>query len=151
MAEGSMATKREKDNVLADYTAFLTALLPQTVGVMCYDRKGRLFWSWNAPDASGVELTSEYCKSLAAVLKSPLFGFDEDLLFELAHGRGKNSLYRALHQLAETNEVASAALKTIKTLRKRADQLPVYEFDAPLLGVDGGRAKMIARQGQGVE
>ncbi len=68
-----MTAAKEKDNVLADYTAFLTALLPQTVGVMCYDRTGQLFWTWNAPDASGVELTDEYCKSLTAVLKSDCF------------------------------------------------------------------------------
>ena len=47
--------------------------------------------------------------SLAAVLKSPLFGLDEDHLFRLARGRGKLSLQSRLATLAGEDQVIAAA------------------------------------------
>ena len=47
--------------------------------------------------------------SLAAVLKSPLFGLDENQLFRLAHGRKTSSLQARLASLAgEDKEIAAA-------------------------------------------
>lgn len=37
---------------------------------------------------------------LASVLKSPIFGFDEDDVFKLAYGRGKKSLYDCLREIS---------------------------------------------------
>jgi diguanylate cyclase (GGDEF)-like protein len=42
--EPSMAERSEKDEVLADYTALLAALLPQAEGFFCHDQRGQLFW-----------------------------------------------------------------------------------------------------------
>ncbi len=98
-----------------------------------------------------VVLLPEDDLSLAAVLKSPLYGFDEELLYQLASDREKQSLFEALFTLAKTSQKARFALEHIQTLRRRVDQMPVYEFYALLLGADGGRAKIIARLGQGVE
>ena len=89
--------------------------------------------------------------SLAAVLKSPLFGFDEDLLLKLAHGRGPTSLYSALQKFAQKNQIADAALQQLDMLQNRADNMPVYEFFAQLLGADGGRRKILARIGREAE
>ena len=85
--------------------------------------------------------------SLAAVLKSPLFNFDEELLLELAQGRGTNSLYLALEKLALSNSLAKSAFKQFEKLRTRADKMRVYEFFALLLGADGGRQKILNRMG----
>lgn len=89
--------------------------------------------------------------SLAAVLKSPLFGFDEDMLFELANNRQHKSLFAMLEETAHRNEVASSALQQLQKLRRRADQVPVYEFYANLLGAKGGRRKFASRMGLEVE
>ena len=85
--------------------------------------------------------------SLAAVLKSPLFGFDEELLLELAWDRGNKSLYQALAELAEINRDAKQAFEHLQVLHKRADNLRVHEFYSLLLGVDKGRQKFLARLG----
>ena len=47
--------------------------------------------------------------SLAAVLKSPLFGLDDSHLFRLAHGRRKSSLQARLATLAGEDQVIAAA------------------------------------------
>ena len=47
--------------------------------------------------------------TLAAVLKSPLFGLGEDDLFELAYDRGEASLHERLRALAGAREVFAEA------------------------------------------
>lgn len=39
-----MPKPREKNQVFSDYASFVRALLPQAVGIFCYDRSGHLFW-----------------------------------------------------------------------------------------------------------
>src|SRR5262249_14725215 len=46
--------------------------------------------------------------ALAVALKSPLFGLDDDQLFELAHGR-RGNLRKALHERAAERDAFAAA------------------------------------------
>lgn len=83
--------------------------------------------------------------NLAALLKSPLLGFSEDDLFELAHGR-KASLWAALR--ARGGEPAFAfAYRELAYWLSRADFAPPYEFFAEILGPRGGRKRLLARLG----
>jgi len=83
---------------------------------------------------------------LAAVLKSPLIGLDEQALFELCHDRGKISLFDRLrlHEGAET-ALGKAAFK-ILTWQKQAELLPLFEFWSLVLN-QGGREAFYQRLG----
>ena len=78
--------------------------------------------------------------ALAAALKSPLIGLDDEALMRLAPGR-KGSLAEAL--AASDFQEAHAKLET---WRARAASTP-FDFFAKLLGADGGRRAMIRRLG----
>ncbi|BCP55899.1 double-strand break repair helicase AddA [Kaistia sp. 32K] len=82
--------------------------------------------------------------ALAALLKSPLIGFSEEQLFELAHPRA-GSLWYALDR--STDEAAVRASEQLKTWRVRAEHMSPYAFFARLLGPDGGRRRLLARLG----
>jgi ATP-dependent helicase/nuclease subunit A len=86
--------------------------------------------------------------ALAVVLKSPLFGFDDDALFELAHAR-PGSLWSALQAKAEGDSRFAEAAKQLSAWRSRVDFLPPYEFYSELLGADGQRLRkaMLSRLG----
>ena len=84
--------------------------------------------------------------ALAEVLKSPLFGFDDDDLMALAAGR-KGTLWKALIDQAEANPHFKAAVDTLKRWRSRADYAPPFEFFAAILDREGARAKFLARLG----
>ncbi|MBL8700264.1 MAG: double-strand break repair helicase AddA [Alphaproteobacteria bacterium] len=84
--------------------------------------------------------------SLACVLKSPLFGLDDDDLFALCHGRD-GTLWSALRARAAERPAWQAAAAHLGELLGRADRMPPFEFYARLLGADGGRAKFLARLG----
>ena len=82
--------------------------------------------------------------SLAALLKSPVFGRTEDDLFAVASNRSsKTSLWDALRARAGWEEVVSL----LERWRAEADTKPVFEFYAAILGRDGVRRKMIRRLG----
>jgi ATP-dependent helicase/nuclease subunit A len=81
--------------------------------------------------------------TLAAVLKSPLIGFDDDDLLRLAPNR-KSSLFAALGHSGEAKDKAAHA--TILRWRARAAET-AFEFYARLLSEDGGRRAMEARLG----
>ena len=83
--------------------------------------------------------------NLAAVLKSPLIGFNEDQLFSVCHGRGKNSVWRRLRQsrAGSTQE----AKRILKEVMGRADTTPPYEFFAHVLGSLGGRDRIVSALG----
>lgn len=90
--------------------------------------------------------------SLAAVLKSPIFGLDEEALFSLAWGRGEGtSLYAALRAGARDGGYLSEILKALETWRNDAAFKPVHEFYAGVLaGVpdrQGARGQFVARLG----
>lgn len=86
--------------------------------------------------------------TLAEVLKSPFIGWDEDQLFDLAHGRGEASLWTALKHKAEEGyaEAAQANLLLHEVLAV-ADWAPPFEFLEIVLSDLGGRNRALARFG----
>ncbi len=84
--------------------------------------------------------------TLATVLKSPLFGFDEEQLFALAWRRG-GSLWEALRRRADENPTFRFAADELAALLARADFVPPFELFAEVLGARGGRRKILARLG----
>ncbi len=84
--------------------------------------------------------------ALASVLKSPLFGLDEDELFHLAWNR-KGSLREALRAGARTNGRLSAASDRLDRLAPRAASEMPFAFYARALGPEGGRRQFLARLG----
>jgi len=95
-----------------------------------------------------VLLLQEDDLALAVVLKSPLFGFDDDALFALAHKRD-GSLWAALKAKAKEDPRFAEAWDRLSAWRSRADLLPPYEFFSELLGADGQRLRqaMLIRLG----
>ena len=86
--------------------------------------------------------------TLAVVLKSPLFGFDDDDLFTLAHKRG-SSLWAALKTKAKDDARCVEAVERLTAWLARADFLPPFEFFSEMLGADGQRLRkaMLTRLG----
>jgi ATP-dependent helicase/nuclease subunit A len=84
--------------------------------------------------------------SLAAVLRSPLFGLSEEALFELAYGRGEATLYERLRAARERPPFAEAYAR-LRELQAQVDFLPPFEFYVRLLGEGGGRWRLLARLG----
>lgn len=89
--------------------------------------------------------TPEDDLSLAAVLKSPLFGWSEDRLFRLAHGRD-GYLWTALRAAK-----APRTLEVLDDLRDAADFLRPYEILERVLTRHDGRRKLLARLGPEAE
>ena len=87
--------------------------------------------------------------SVCAVLKSPLFDFSEEDIFELAAQREEGQdVHARLSELAAARGGRFAdAARRFAELLSRADRMPVFDFYARLLGRDGGRAKFLARLG----
>jgi len=86
--------------------------------------------------------------NLAIILKGPLFGLDDDDLFDLAYQR-EATLWQALDttrikRFAEARDTLAAMLKT-------ADMTRPYEFFETILNAAGGRRKFIRRLGLEVE
>jgi ATP-dependent helicase/nuclease subunit A len=84
--------------------------------------------------------------ALAALLKSPLIGLDDDHLVALAPGR-QGSLWRELTGRAPTDPRLEEAVRRLQRWRARADEVPPFELYAGLLDAEGGRARMLARLG----
>ncbi|WP_279089235.1 double-strand break repair helicase AddA [Bartonella apis] len=84
--------------------------------------------------------------SLASVLKSPLFGLDEDDLYRIAVNR-EGSLFNSLEAHSEDKPEFATVLALLKKYRNLADKTPVYEFYSHILSEDQGRAKILARLG----
>ncbi len=84
--------------------------------------------------------------ALAELLKSPLYGFDDDDLFAIAHLRAR-TLWQALRTRAPENPKWQAAADELSELLARADYVPPYEFYAELLHARSGRKRMLARLG----
>ena len=82
--------------------------------------------------------------TLAAVLKSPLIGLDDDDLLALAPGRS-GSLAEALAASLEPR-FAEARSRSRRGASARANHSP-YTFYARLLGEDGGRRALLSRLG----
>jgi ATP-dependent helicase/nuclease subunit A len=84
--------------------------------------------------------------SLAAVLRSPLFGLSEEALFALAYDRSGASLYHRL-QTARDRPPFAQAHERLHELQAQVDFLPPFEFYVRLLGEGGGRRRLLARLG----
>lgn len=86
--------------------------------------------------------------SLAAALKSPLFGWSEQDIFTLAHRRPeKGHLWPALRN----SDQYPTTLTILKDLRKQADFLRPYDLIERILTRHDGRRKLLARLGAEAE
>jgi len=89
--------------------------------------------------------------SLAALLKSPLLGLDEDDLFRLTAPRpAGQSVWRRMLELAGSDETFAGAVAKLKHWTACAARLPPHDFYATILGPDGGRRAYLARLGHEV-
>ncbi|NVP54086.1 double-strand break repair helicase AddA [Mycoplana rhizolycopersici] len=87
--------------------------------------------------------------SLAALLKSPLFGMSEDMLFELSARRPeKTGLWEHLRLQAQDDLLVAPLVRRLEALAGLARDLPVHDFYARVIGMLGGRAAFLARLGQ---
>ncbi|MBU1212546.1 MAG: double-strand break repair helicase AddA [Alphaproteobacteria bacterium] len=84
--------------------------------------------------------------TLAALLKSPIIGLDEEALFELAYKR-KGALWKALMAKRNDSPAYAEAARRLVDLRQRADFLPPFEFYAKALDEDGLRHRLLSRLG----
>jgi ATP-dependent helicase/nuclease subunit A len=89
--------------------------------------------------------------TLAAVLKGPLFAIDEDTLFDLAYGRGKEHLWDRLRSRAKTSATLRQVAERLSALLAHADFVPPYELYAEILGAEGGRRALLERLGPEAE
>ena len=85
--------------------------------------------------------------ALATVLRSPLFGFSDEDLFIIAHGRGRASLRTALARKSGEKPIFAAAAARLDALTDAARHETPFSFYAVLLGQGGGRQRFLARLG----
>lgn len=85
--------------------------------------------------------------SLAEVLKSPLFGLNDDDLFTLCYNRGSVSLWYKL----KNNPSYAAAARVLTDLLNKADYYRPFELFNYVLGPLKGREKFTARLGAEAE
>lgn len=86
--------------------------------------------------------------SLAAVLKSPLFGWDEQRLFDLAQGRGRSTLWEAMEA---TPQRYATEIALLRDMRDNADFLRPYDLIERLLTRHEGRRRLLGRLGSEAE
>ncbi|WP_029660614.1 double-strand break repair helicase AddA [Aliihoeflea sp. 2WW] len=84
--------------------------------------------------------------SLAALLKSPIFGISEEKLMALAHPR-KGSLYAAVRAEAEADVELRLVRDQLQVWRDEVGFMPAFEFYGRVLGRDAARARIVARLG----
>jgi len=90
----------------------------------------------------------EDCLSLAISLKSPLFGWDEQALFDLAHKRQEKYLWQALR--ARRGDFG-ATLAVLDDLRAKADFLRPFDLIERILTRHNGRKNLLAHLGPEAE
>ncbi|WP_175868363.1 double-strand break repair helicase AddA [Bartonella gabonensis] len=84
--------------------------------------------------------------SLACVLKSPLFAFSEEELYQLAAHR-TGSLWQSLCEHASSKASFKDAFEKLNHYRALVDKIPVFEFYSHILNNDKGRQKILSRLG----
>ena len=84
--------------------------------------------------------------ALATVLKSPLFGLNDDQLYTLAYGR-KRPLRSVLRAKAADDLMFAAASAALDDLADKAQARTPFAFYAHVLGAMGGRRNFLARLG----
>ncbi|MCC6920286.1 MAG: double-strand break repair helicase AddA [Alphaproteobacteria bacterium] len=87
--------------------------------------------------------------NLAALLKSPFFGLDDDQLFELAHAR-PGRLWQALRVKADEGGVWHDWYDRLRGVINRLGRDAPFDFYARLLA-EGGRAQVLKRLGDEAE
>ncbi|WP_170382361.1 double-strand break repair helicase AddA [Ruegeria atlantica] len=92
--------------------------------------------------------TPEDSLSLATVLKSPLFGWTEQQLFDLSHRRQEQFLWAALRHRAEE---FPKTLEILNDLRGQIDFLRPYDLIERILTRHDGRRKLLGRLGAEAE
>ncbi|MDD7969823.1 double-strand break repair helicase AddA [Roseinatronobacter alkalisoli] len=90
--------------------------------------------------------TPEDDLSLAACLRSPLFGWSEDALFRLAHGRDGAFLWACLREQRQ-----GATLDVLNDLRRQTDFLRPFDLVERMLTRHDGRRRLLARLGPEAE
>ncbi|MCV3269995.1 double-strand break repair helicase AddA [Roseobacter sinensis] len=86
--------------------------------------------------------------SLATALRSPLFGWSEKQLFDLAHGRQEEHLWQTLRAQSEAH---GETLAVLNDLRANVDFLRPYDLIERILTRHGGRKRLLARLGREAE
>ncbi|MGB3246874.1 MAG: double-strand break repair helicase AddA [Sulfitobacter sp.] len=86
--------------------------------------------------------------SLATALKSPLFGWTEQMLFSLAHYRSEDHLWQAL-RTQETEHANTVAM--LRDLRGQVDFLRPYDLIERILTRHQGRKHLLERLGPEAE
>lgn len=85
--------------------------------------------------------------SLAELLKSPIFGWDDDKLFDLAYGRGEQRLFIRLTEHAQSDKVLAVIIETLRNWIDLARQVSAFDFYAQILTLNHVRALLIGRLG----
>ena len=85
--------------------------------------------------------------SLAALLKSPIFGLSEEDLFALAWNRNKETLWKRL-STRRTEDAYTKAFTLLSDLRARADYVSPFELYSYLLDTLGARKRITGRMGE---
>src|SRR5580700_10256943 len=83
--------------------------------------------------------------ALATVLRSPLFGFSDQELFDIAADRGRKTLRAALAK--HSGEKFTEANAPLEALAFAARRQTPFVFFAHVLGAGGGRRRFLARLG----
>ncbi|MEL6207183.1 MAG: double-strand break repair helicase AddA [Pseudomonadota bacterium] len=89
--------------------------------------------------------TPEDDLSLAEALRSPLFGWSEDALYRLAHGRDGRYLWQ---ELRGSRGRHSDTVAMLDDLRDQADFERPYDLLERILTRHGGRRRLVARLGE---
>ena len=85
--------------------------------------------------------------ALAEVLKSPLFGFDDDDLFNIGWGRGDQGLWEAFLERRHLAPAYDGTARRLGEFQDAASRMAPYEFFAGVLGPARGRRNLAARLG----
>ncbi len=85
--------------------------------------------------------------ALATVLRSPLFGFSDDDLFEIAYDRGRTPLRTILKRKASEKKLFADAAAQLDELAEASRRETPFAFFALLLGEGGARRRFLARLG----
>ncbi len=83
--------------------------------------------------------------SLAAALRSPIFGWSEQELYSLAQGRGKDAYL--WQELRRRKDEFSQTYQTLSALLDKVDFLRPFEFLETILGEFGARQRLLERLG----
>ena len=92
--------------------------------------------------------TPEDDLSLAIALRSPLLGWDEAQLYDLAQGRGRKYLWEVLRKRATE---FPTTMEVLDDLRGQADYLRPYDLIERILTRHDGRRRILARLGAEAE